>query len=394
MKSNVFETKKADGSTISHDDIAAVFKDVKMYGSLRDSVIAHGLIDEIDAIAHEDEETPSLPTYGISNIGYLFPEARNYTNTPGFINNTPDEWVGIVMNGVHKTPFSRVRTMFADITADDARAKGYIKGNEKIEEVFGLLKRETVPTTIYKKQKLDRDDIADITSFDIVSWLKSEMRMKLDEEIARAILIGDGRSSVSNDKINPQNIRPILYDDELFTVRVDVAENTYNDELLEDSSVDPEAAAARKLINSIVRSRKLYKGSGRPIMFCSYDTLTSMRLIEDKNLRIVYDSDEKLANALGVSRIIPVPYMSELVYDNPLDDEDDFNDTVVHAIIVNLNDYNVGTDRGGQVSMFDDFDIDYNQQKYLMETRMSGAMVKPYAAIAICETPSESSGNE
>ena len=268
------------------------------------------------------------------------------------------------MNGVHHTPFSRIKSMFADITEDDARAKGYIKGNLKKEEVFSLLKRTTTPTTIYKKQKLDRDDVIDITDFDVVAWLKTEMRMMLDEEIARAILIGDGRLSSSDDKINEQNIRPIVSDADLYTIKtkITIAANATSDD------------KAKAFIRSVIKSRKNYKGSGEPTLYTTEDLVTDCLLLEDNTGRVIYDSLEKLKNVLRVKEIVTVPVMEGLK---------DAEGNDVLAIVVNLADYNVGADKGGAINMFDDFDIDYNQQKYLIETRCSGALTKPYSAIAI-----------
>ena len=272
------------------------------------------------------------------------------------------------MRGTSHTPFSRIKSMFADITEDEARAKGYIKGKYKKEEVFSLLKRTTTPTTIYKKQKMDRDDIVDITDFDVITWLKSEMRMMLDEEIARAILVSDGRPSSSDDKINELNIRPIWTDDDLFTIKVGV-------------SVDANATSddkAKAMIRASVKSRKNYKGSGNPVLFTTEDWLTDCLLLEDGVGRIIYDSVDKLKSALRVSDIITVPVMEGLTRT----DSEGKTRTLI-GIIVNLKDYNVGADKGGAVNMFDDFDIDYNAQKYLIETRCSGALIKPFSAIAL-----------
>ena len=276
-------------------------------------------------------------------------------------------WVSKVLAGVHHTPFSRIKSMFADITEDDARAKGYIKGNLKKEEVFGLLKRSTSPTTIYKKQKMDRDDVIDITDFDVVAWLKSEMRMMLDEEIARAILVGDGRSASSDDKINEQNIRPIWTDEDLYTIKTLVQVAT-------GASANDKAKA---FIRAAIKSRKNYKGSGEPILYTTEDILTDCLLIEDTTGRVIYDSVEKLARALRVKEIVTVPVMENVT--RTADD----GERALMGIITNLVDYNVGADKGGAVNMFDDFDIDYNAQKYLIETRCSGALIKPYSAIAL-----------
>ena len=304
--------------------------------------------------------------HGITNIDYLFPDAQNVNDTPEFIKRD-DTWVSEVMNGVHNTPFSRIKSVFADITEDDARAKGYIKGNQKVDEVFKLLKRVTTPTTVYKKQKLERDDLVDIVDFDVVSWIKQEMRMMLNEEIARAILVGDGRNSSSTDKINEQNIRPIWTDEDVYTVKASVK--------IQKATTDSEKAEA--FIKACIKSRKSYKGTGNPDMFMSEDMLTDCLLLEDKNGRVIYETIEKLATALRVRRIIPVPIMEDLSRVSGA------NTHLLGGIYVNLTDYNVGADKGGAVSMFDDFDIDYNAQKYLIETRCSGALIKPYSAVAI-----------
>ena len=346
MKHNVFDqTEDTQENTLSHDAMNTIISDAKRYGSLKESFLAH---------AQE---------YGIENIDYLFPEAETLNKTPEFIKRDTG-WVSKVMNGVHHTPFSRIKSMFADITEDDARAKGYIKGNLKKEEVFSLLKRTTTPTTIYKKQKLDRDDVIDITDFDVVAWLKTEMRMMLDEEIARAILIGDGRLSSSDDKINEQNIRPIVSDADLYTIKtkITIANNATSDD------------KAKAFIRSVIKSRKNYKGSGEPTLYTTEDLVTDCLLLEDNTGRVIYDSLEKLKNVLRVTEIVTVPVMEGLK---------DAEGNDVLAIVVNLADYNVGADKGGAINMFDDFDIDYNQQKYLIETRCSGALTKPYSAIAI-----------
>lgn len=342
MKHNVFDTdNKQENDVLAHADVEAIFNDARRYGSLKDSVLAHG-IDQID---------------------YLFPEAKSLNTPPEFIKRDTG-WVQKVMSGVHHTPFSRIKSMFADITEDDARAKGYIKGNLKKDEVFGLLKRTTTPTTIYKKQKLERDDVIDITDFDVVAWLKSEMRMMLDEEIARAILIGDGRSTSSDDKINEQNIRPIVSDEDLYTIKTSVS-------VASGATADQKAKA---FIRAVVKSRKDYKGSGEPTLYTTEDVLTDCLLLEDNNGRVIYETPAKLANAMRVKDIVTVPVMEGAKGKKGGE---------LMGIVVNLNDYNVGADKGGAVNMFDDFDIDYNAQKYLIETRCSGALIKPYSAIAL-----------
>lgn len=347
MKHNVFENDNdtiTTGGELTHDDMQTIITDAKRYGSLKESFLQHA------------EE------FGIDNIEWLFPEARNLNNPPEFIKR-PDGWVSTVMGGVHHTPFSRIKSMFADITEDEARARGYIKGSLKKDEVFSLLKRTTDPQTIYKKQKLHRDDVIDITDFDVVAWLKGEMRMMLNEEIARAILIGDGRLSSDDDKIQENHIRPIYNEEALFVV---------NSVLDKQADTD---AKAKAFIKAAIKARKDYRGSGNPTCFCSEDLLTDCLLLEDKNGRVIYESEQKLATALRVSEIVTVPVMEGCQRDS--------KDLL--GIIVNLADYNVGADKGGAINMFDDFDIDYNAQKYLIETRCSGALTKPFSAIIIEE---------
>lgn len=345
MKHNLFDNEEQN-DVLAHADTTAIFADAKRYGSLRDSALAHGIDD----------------------IEYLFPDAQTLDNTPDFIKRE-DAWVSDVMNGVHHTPFSRIKSMHANITEDDARAKGYIKGHLKKDEVFGLLKRATTPTTIYKKQKLDRDDVIDITSFDVVSWIKTEMRMMLNEEIARAILIGDGRLSGSDDKISEDNIRPIWTDSELYTINKSI----------KVSSKATAADKAKAFITESIRARKDYKGSGSPALYATEEMITECLLLEDKNGRVIYDSMDKLKNVLRVSKIVSVPVMEGA----KRNDSKDSKEHLLAGIFVNLTDYNVGADKGGAVNMFDDFDIDYNAQKYLIETRCSGALIKPYSAIAV-----------
>lgn len=346
MKHNVFDqTTETNENVLSHDAMNTIIADAKRYGSLKESFLAH---------AQE---------YGIENIDYLFPEAKTLNNPPEFIKRDTG-WVNEVMGAVHHTPFSRIKSMFADITEDDARAKGYIKGNLKKEEVFSLLKRTTTPTTIYKKQKLDRDDVVDITDFDVIAWLKTEMRMMLDEEIARAILIGDGRLASSDDKINEDNIRPVIKDSELYTVRtvVNVAHGATDDD------------KAKATIKAAVKARKNYKGSGTPTLYTTEDFLTNALLLEDTQGHRLYKNESDVAAAMRVSKIVTVPVMEGVKGPNGKD---------LIGVIVNLKDYNVGADKGGAINMFDDFDIDYNQQKYLIETRCSGALIKPYSAIVL-----------
>lgn len=351
MKFNVFENRDkgrvktgvlmhSDGSEVTVDEISEIFKDAKRLGSLKDAVLQHG-IDQVD---------------------YLFPDDRTITTQPTFIQRDMG-WVTDVMNSVHHTPFARVKSVFADITEDDARAKGYIKGKMKKEEFFGLIKRRTEPTTVYKKQKMDRDDMIDITDFDIAAWLKTEMRMMLNEELARAYLIGDGRPASSDDHINDQNIRPVAFDDDLFTVHADIE--------VASSATDDDKAKA--IIRGVIKNRKLYRGSGNPVMYTTEDVLTDMLLLEDTLGHSLYADETALARKMRVSKIVTVPVMENVTGKNG-------NPLV--AVVVNMRDYNVGADRGGAVNMFDDFDIDYNQQKYLIETRCAGALTVPHSAMA------------
>ena len=346
MKQNVFDNDEMySENVLSHSDMMDIISDAKRYGSMKDSFLAH------------------TQDYGIENVDFLFPEPEALSMEPTFVQRDMT-WVQKVMAGVHHTPFSRIKSLFADITADEARAKGYIKGKMKKEEVFTLLKRTTTPTTIYKKQKMDRDDVVDITDFDVIAWLKKEMRLMLDEEIARAILIGDGRLPSSDDKINETNVRPILTDEDLYTVKanITVAANATGSE------------KAKAFIDEVIRSRKEYKGSGNPTLFTTEDMVTECLLLEDSMGHKLYKSEAELATTLRVKEIVTVEVMEGV---------QDKNSHDVAGIIVNLADYNVGADKGGAVNMFDDFDIDYNQQKYLIETRCSGALIKPYSAIAL-----------
>ena len=350
MKKNIFDRTNdqntsgvlmhSDGTLVTVDEVTTIFKDAKRLGSLRDAVLEHG-IDQID---------------------YLFPDDRTLTTQPTFIQRDMG-WVSDIMSSVHHTPFARVKSVFADITEDDARAKGYIKGKMKKEEFFSLIKRRTEPTTVYKKQKMDRDDMIDITDFDVAAWLKTEMRTMLNEELARAYLIGDGRPASSDDHINDQNIRPVAFDDDLFTIHADIE--------VSSSATDDDKAKA--LIRGVIKNRKLYRGSGNPVMYTTEDALTDMLLLEDTLGHALYADEAALARKMRVSKIVTVPVMEGVTGKNG-------NHLV--AVVVNMGDYNVGADRGGAVNMFDDFDIDYNQQKYLIETRCSGALTVPYSAMA------------
>ena len=353
VKHNVFDNEdKQQEGVLSHDAMQTIIGDAKRYGSMKESFIAHAA------------------DYGIDPVDYLFPDAKTVTNTPTFIQRDMG-WVSDLMGKVGHTPFSRIKSVLADITEDDARARGYIKGKLKKEEVFTLLKRTTTPTTIYKKQKMDRDDVIDITDFDVIAWLKSEMRMMLNEEIARAVLVGDGRLSSSDDKINEQNIRPIWKDEDLYTIKASFTVSA-------GATADDKAKA---FIRAAIKARKDYKGSGNPTLYTTEDLLTDMLLLTDANGRDLYDSVDKLATKLRVSKIVTVPVMEGLTRNGTGDDSSSTYN--LFGIIVNPSDYKIGADKGGAVSMFDDFDIDYNQQKYLIETRCSGALINPFSAIAV-----------
>ena len=360
MKHNVFDNDTATENYLSHEDMQQIFADAKRIGSLKDAVLQHceamGL-DEEDALQHDG----TSQSYGIQNIDALFPEYKNLNNPPEWIKRETD-WVPKVLNGAHHTPFSRIKSQYANITEDEARAKGYIKGHMKKEEVFSLLRRTTDPCTIYKKQKLDRDDIIDIVDFDVVAWIKAEMRMMLDEEIARAILVGDGRLPSDEDKIPEDHIRPIWKEADLFAVKVTIT--------MKSGATDDDKA--RAFIRACIKARKYYKGTGSPKMFTTESLISDMLLLEDGIGRSLYDTEATLATKCRVSELVPVEIMEGLTDDTQGD---------LAAIEINMADYNVGADKGGAVSLFDDFDIDYNQQKYLIETRCSGAMVKPYAAL-------------
>lgn len=391
MKHNVFDQDGyvSDGPVLSLEDRRQIIKDAKKLGKLSEA-IQHNMEDENGVLAHAIIPTPNYPqnedgttqTYGIANINWLFPEPKAVTTgAPGFIERDRS-WITHLMGSVHHTPFARVKMMFADITADEARARGYMKGKQKIEEVFTLLKRSFGPQTIYKKQKLDRNDIVDITDFDVVGWIREEMRFMLQEEIARAILVGDGRNPASDDKIQEINIHPIWNDDELYTIKVRLP-------YIENET---EAARAKRIIRACIKSRKEYKGTGSPKMFTTADEHTEMLLLEDGNGYSLYKTDSELATKCRVSEIVEVPVMEGLTETVTTTEG---GETVtktygVAAIIVNPVDYNVGTDRGGEVNTFEQFDIDFNQQKYLIETRISGGLVRPKAAIVIeIEVPAQ-----
>lgn len=368
VKHNVFENDTMADTLIHSDDMANIFADAKRRGSLKQAVEAFedqvgGKISVVPgtlkhAVYNDEEFGGGEQKYGIANLGYLFPDYKTIANTPEFIKR-PDEWVRVVMSGVRHTPFSRIKSVFANITMDEARAKGYIKGNRKVEEVFSLLKRTTDPQTIYKKQKLDRDDVLDITDLDVVAFMKGEMRGMLDEEAARAILVGDGRLNTDDDKIFPNHIRPIWGDDPLYTIAVHVT---------------PSDKTAKSMIREIIKKRKDYRGSGNLTMFTTEDWLSEMLLLEDGIGHPLYADETALCRKLRVNKIVTVPVM---------ENQTDGDGNQLAAILVDLKDYNVGADKGGEVNMFDDFDIDFNQMKYLIETRFSGALVRPYSAMVV-----------
>ena len=364
MKHNVFDVEETGkNNVLSHDDMKTILGDAKRLGSLKEAVEYN--MEDGGVLAHAvyntnaDGTQGSQQTYGIADINYLFPDARKIDNIPPFIKRD-DEWVNVVINGTHHTPFSRIKSVFANITNEEARARGYVKGNQKANEVFSLLKRSTDPQTIYKKQKMDRDDIIDITDFDVVAWLKGEMRMMLNEEIARAILIGDGRLNSDDDKIHEDHVRPIATDAALYNITTSVEGGT------------PETLA-KNVIKAAIRARKDYKGSGSPTLFCGETLLTEMMLLEDGLGHPLYADEAALARRMRVNRIVTCPLMDTATIDGKS----------LYGIIVNLTDYNIGADKGGEINMFDDFDIDFNQQKYLIETRISGALTRPYSAITL-----------
>ena len=361
MKHNVFDNVDPETTMIHADDMQAILADAKRTGSMREAVenFAQDRGCDSNSLFHAD--------YGIENVGYLFSDDHSVTNEPIFVSRNMD-WVSKLMNNIRHTPFSRIKSLFANITEDDARAKGYIKGNLKKEEVFTLLKRSTSPTTVYKKQKMDRDDVVDIVDLDVVAWIKKEMRIMLDEEIARAILVGDGRVSSSDDKIDPIHIRPIWTDDDFYTIKQTVSV----------ASSDNDSTIAKNFIKQCIKARKNYKGSGNPTLYTTEDMLTDMLLLEDTTGRVIYESAAKLATTLRVKEIVTVPVMENLTRT-----DDNSKVHTLLGIIVNPNDYTIGADKGGAVNMFDDFDIDYNQQKYLIETRCSGALTLPYSSIAV-----------
>lgn len=349
MKHNVFDNDTQNNDTLAHSEILNdIVADAKRYGSLKESFLQHAAANNI------------------TNYNYLLPEPKSLNTPPEWIKDD-DSWVAKVMRSVHHTPFSRVKSMFATLDENEARARGYIKGNMKKDLALSVLKRTTSPTTVYIKMKMDRDDIVDITDFDVVAWQRAEMRGQLDRELARAMLLGDGRELSSDDKINEQNIRPVLKDDDMYTIKYTVKSG--QDYKVTTNSASENDSVAKGVIRAAIKSRKEYKGSGNPTFFTTEDLLTELLLIEDQNGRRIYDSINTLATAMRVKEIVTVPEME--------------SHTDIYGIIVNMADYTTGADKGGAVNMFDDFDIDYNQMKYLMETRMSGALTKPYSAIVL-----------
>lgn len=372
MKKNIFDKDSAGTEVrgLSRADLRAIFNDARQSQStLKNAFLAHGYESISDALAdyeHQDEVLAHAATYGIDNIGYLFPDARTTTNTPQFIKRDT-EWVSKVFGAAKHVPFSRIKTVLADITADEARARGYIKGNEKADEVITLLKRTTDPQTVYKKQKLDRDDIIDITDFDVVVWLRMEMRMMLEEEIARAQLVGDGRLSSSDDKIKEDKIRPIATDDPIYTIEIQI----------------PVAATTAQMIDEIIKGRKQYKGTGTPAFYTTPDVNGDMLLLKDTTGRRLYNTEADLAAGIRAREIIEVPVMeNKVVVLTPATVSETGLQKRLVGISVNMTDYSLGADKGGSISMFDDFDIDFNQFKYLIETRCSGALTMPHSAIA------------
>lgn len=366
MKQNAFDEDVRNGTeetnTLSHDELNQIVNEARNRGSLKDAFLAHGISDLDDSLAHS-----------ITNIGYVYPDYKNVEPVPSMIKRD-DDWVSVFMGKVKNVPWAKIRSIHADITADDARAKGYITGNQKQEEVFALLKRETTPTTVYKLQKMDRDVYLDIANnFEVVPFMKREMQMLLREEVARAALVGDGRLSSSNDKVNPLNIRPIW---------TDTANNLYAVNVAVDYSSDStQEAKLKHFIRSVIKARKNYKGSGNPIMFTTEDMLTDLLLLDDGIGHPLYDTEEKLARRLRVSQIVTVPVMENLT--RTATESSTSYDFTLQAIIVNPVDYVMGTDRNGNETFFDNFDLNFNKNLYLLETRKSGALNIPHSALVI-----------
>ena len=367
MKHNVFDNDTNEDTLMHSDIIASAIGDAKRYGTMKESFMAHA---EINNIALDN----------ITDIDKVFPDAHEIHPTPHLLKED-DSWVAKVMNGVKHSPFSRVKATFGRFDEATARAKGYIKGDKKINLKLAFLNRVTTPTTVYIKNEIDRDDVIDITSFDIVAWQKKEMRKLLDKELALAMLLGDGRDESDRNKINELNIRPIIKDNEMYTIQYTVREGV--DYKIAGNSYSENDSVAKGIVRAAIKSRKKYKGSGHPTFFTTEDVLNDLLLIEDQNGRAIYESIEKLATAMRVKEIVTIPEMEREAYSD------------VYGIIVNMADYTAGADKGGSINMFDDFDIDYNQMKYLMETRMSGALTVPYSAIVLRKTdftPEEAQG--
>ena len=381
MKHNAFEEADYNKNVLSHADMETIFRDAKRIGSLKEAVEAHmedGVLahsttgpDDYGVTRGVAPTSAQVAKYGMYDPDMLFPEYRSLDPTPQWIKRDTD-WVDEFISSVRHTPFSRIKTLMADITEDDARAMGYIKGNMKKEEFFTLIKRTTDPQTIYKKQKMDRDDIVDIVDFDVVAWLKAEMRIMLNEEIARAALVGDGRSASSGDKISEAHVRPIATDSDLFSVKVPVTPGNTDD------------ATAKAFIRAAIKARKDYKGSGNPVLYTTDTMLADILLIEDGLGHLLYANEGQLMTALRVRKIVTVPVMEGATI--PITVNSTTSSKALMGIIVNPIDYTIGADKGGAVSMFDDFDIDYNQQKYLIETRISGALTKPHSALVLYST--------
>ena len=376
--SNVFEGAEPEAkeeSVISHSELMDVIDSARRNQST--------IKDELGKFAYQNDKNYDDVIHGITNVGDLFPDYKKLQTEPTIVSRKI-AWVDSVMSGVSHSPFSRIKTMHADLREDEARAKGYIKGNQKLEEVFPVYNRITGPTTVYKKQVMDRDDVQDITDFDVIAWLKKEMRVMLDEEIARAILIGDGRNVTDQDKINEQNVRPIWTDDDLYVIRHNIKK---------DAS-QTKAELARELIAGCIRSRKEYRGSGNLTLFIGEDMLAEMLLIEDLNQRRIYKDESELAIAMRVKKIVTVPQFDTGLKYTPASGQQGAGiEHTLLAIAVDMSDYNVGADKGGNVAMFDDFDIDFNKQKYLIETRLSGALKDPFTAIAFNTVPANSNNN-
>lgn len=377
MKKNIFDKTPpaTDEGALAHealtrDELREIINDARhSQSTLKNAFLAHGYSNICDALSvyeHRDDVLMHAASYGVENIDYLFPDARTTTTSPTFIKRDT-EWVAKVFGGAKHVPFSRIKTVLADITADEARARGYLKGNEKADEVITLLKRTTDPQTVYKKQKLDRDDIIDITDFDVVVWLRAEMRMMLEEEIARAQLVGDGRLSSSEDKIKEDKIRPICTDASIYTVEIQI----------------DEAATTAQMIDKIILGRKKYKGTGTPSFFTTPDINGDMLLLKDSTGRRLYNTEADLAAGIRAREIIEVPVMENkvVVITQATEAAAGLQKRLI-GVSVNMNDYSLGADKGGNVTMFDDFDIDFNQYKYLIETRCSGALTMPHSAIA------------